>query len=94
MDGFLDDARNYTAFVEIIMEGGVIGRSPYLEPRRPGGLVRDISKSSPNTVMMVIMMMIMIIMMRIMMMIMMIIMMMILMMIMMIMMVMITPRSW
>ena len=50
MDGFLDDARNYTAFVEIIMEGGVIGRSPYLEPRRPGVLVRDISKSSPNTV--------------------------------------------
>ena len=50
MDGFLDDARNYTAFVEVIMEGGVIGRSPYLEPRRPGVLVRDISKSSPNTV--------------------------------------------
>ena len=50
MDGFLDDARNYTAFVEIIMEGGVIGRSPYLEPRRLGVLVRDISKSSPNTV--------------------------------------------
>ena len=89
MDGFLDDARNYTAFVEIIMEGGVIGRSPYLEPRRPGVLVRDISKSSPNTVMMVIMMMIMIIMM---MMIMMVIMMMIMMMIMKKMI--ITPRSW
>ena len=39
------------------MKGGVIGRSPYLEPRRLGVLVRDISKSSPNTVMMVIMMM-------------------------------------
>ena len=50
MDGFLDEERNYTAFVEIIMEGGVVGRSPYLEPRRPGVVVMDISKQSPNTV--------------------------------------------
>ena len=50
MDGFLDDSRNYTAFVEVIMEGGVVGRSQFLEPRRPGVLVMNISKSSPNTV--------------------------------------------
>ena len=49
-DGFLDDARNYTAFVEVIMADGVVGRSPYLEARRPGVLRTDISVSSPNTV--------------------------------------------
>ena len=48
-DGVLDDTRNYTAFVEIVMEEGVVGRSPYLEPRRPGVLVNHISPS-PNTV--------------------------------------------
>jgi len=35
-DGFLDDSRNYTVFVEVVMEGGVIGRSEYLNPIRPG----------------------------------------------------------
>ena len=35
-DGFLDDSRNYTVFVEVVMEGGVIGRSEYLNPIKPG----------------------------------------------------------
>jgi len=48
-DGFLDESRNYTAFIEVVVEGGVIGRSPYLEPKRPGVLVKDISPN-PNTV--------------------------------------------
>ena len=48
-DGLLDDTKNYTAFVEVVMEQGVVGRSPYLQPRRPGVLVNHISPS-PNTV--------------------------------------------
>lgn len=42
-DGFLDPDSNYTAFVEVIVpsEGtspdpSVIGRSPYMSPRKPG----------------------------------------------------------
>ena len=36
-DGFLDPDANYTAFVELIIpDSTVIGRSPYMSPRRPG----------------------------------------------------------
>ena len=41
-DGFLDPESNYTAFVEIVVpEAGnsgknIIGRSPYMIPRKPG----------------------------------------------------------
>ncbi len=36
-DGFLDPDSNYTAFVEIIIpESPLVGRSPYMSPRRPG----------------------------------------------------------
>jgi hypothetical protein len=45
-DGYLDPDSNYTAFVEIIVpsEGtssdtSVIGRSPYMSPRKPGQTV-------------------------------------------------------
>lgn len=36
-DGFLDPTANYTAFVELIIpNSNVVGRSPYMSPRRPG----------------------------------------------------------
>ena len=44
-DGFLDPESNYTAFVEIVVPEGIlpgkniIGRSPYMIPRKPGEYV-------------------------------------------------------
>ena len=44
-DGFLDPEANYTAFVEVVVPGDhggqdvVIGRSPYMIPRKPGEYV-------------------------------------------------------
>ena len=42
-DGFLDPDSNYTAFVEIIVPDyngkNIIGRSPYMVPRKPGEYV-------------------------------------------------------
>ena len=44
-DGFLDSESNYTAFVEIVVPEGIlpgkniIGRSPYMIPRKPGEYV-------------------------------------------------------
>jgi len=35
-DGFLDNSRNYTVFVEVVMEGGIVGRSEYLKTIQPG----------------------------------------------------------
>lgn len=42
-DGYLDPDSNYTAFVEVIVPGdgtssdaAVVGRSPYMNPRKPG----------------------------------------------------------
>ena len=35
-DGFLDPTANYTAFVEVVVEEGGIGRSPYMVSRKPG----------------------------------------------------------
>ena len=40
-DGFLDPESNYSAFVEVVVPEGtlgqnVIGRSPYMMPRKPG----------------------------------------------------------
>jgi protein-tyrosine phosphatase len=56
-DGFLDAAANYTAFVEVIVEGGhssggggsLIGRSPYMVARK-GTTVIDSRKLEVNTV--------------------------------------------
>jgi len=47
-DGFLDGTYNYTAFVEVVVEGGAIGRSPYMLPRKPGQ--PDQRKIEMNTV--------------------------------------------
>lgn len=36
-DGFLDENANYTAFVELIIpDSDMVGRSPYISPRKPG----------------------------------------------------------
>lgn len=36
-DGFLDEDSNYTAFVELIIpESNLVGRTPYMQPRKPG----------------------------------------------------------
>ena len=47
-DGFLDGTFNYTAFVEVIVHGGGIGRSPYMVPRKPGQ--PDVTRVEMNTV--------------------------------------------
>ena len=35
-DGVLDSANNYTAFIEVVIVGGGIGRSAYMVSRKPG----------------------------------------------------------
>ena len=45
-DGFLDPESNYTAFVEVVVPEGnlgenVIGRSPYMIPRKPGQYIGE-----------------------------------------------------
>ena len=55
-DGYLDPNSNYTAFVEVVVpEPGnpvknVIGRSPYMIPRKPGEYVYPESGSSNSNV--------------------------------------------
>ena len=48
-DGPLDDTRNYTAFLSVVLTSGQVGYSPYFEPRQPGVLRRGLA-ASPNTV--------------------------------------------
>ena len=47
-DGPLDSAFNYTAFVEVVVEGGKIGRSDYMVSRKPGQI--DFERIEVNTV--------------------------------------------
>lgn len=47
-DGVLDSSNNYTAFVEVVVEGAGIGRSPYMISRKPGQL--EFERMEANTV--------------------------------------------
>ena len=55
-DGYLDPTSNYTAFVEVVVpepnvaQKNVIGRSPYMIPRKPGEYVYPESGSSNSNV--------------------------------------------
>ena len=53
-DGYLDPESNYTAFVELIIpESSLVGRSPYMSPRRPGEEVASsVESASAGAVMM------------------------------------------
>ncbi len=51
-DGYLDPAYNYTAFVELIIpDSPLVGRSPYMSPRRPGQSVASVESSRVGAVM-------------------------------------------
>jgi hypothetical protein len=55
-DGFLDPDSNYTAFVEVIVpsdgsgpDASVVGRSPYMSPRKPGQTVSFLGGESGHS---------------------------------------------
>ena len=55
-DGYLDPDSNYTAFVEVIVptdgtssDPSVIGRSPYMSPRKPGQAVSFLGGESGHS---------------------------------------------
>ena len=51
-DGYLDPESNYTAFVELIIpDSPLVGRSPYMVPRRPGESLPSVESSRVGAVM-------------------------------------------
>ncbi len=53
-DGYLDPEANYTAFVELIIpDSPLVGRSPYMSPRRPGESVSSSAEGGRVTAVMV-----------------------------------------
>ena len=54
-DGYLDPESNYTAFVELIIpDSDLVGRSPYMSPRRPGESVESVESSRAGAVMVLV----------------------------------------